>query len=226
MAGFPRLADLSSELSRVCAVSAKYAVLAWRMVLSPIPLPGAELRFDPHWLGPAEADALYAALLEQVPWEVHRIRMFGREVNSPRLSSWIGDPQAHYRYSGTDFTPHRWPDALRPLRARLQDTLGEAFNSVLANRYRDGRDAMGWHSDAEPELGAEPVIASISLGATRRFALKHRDDAQLRLALELPHGSLLVMSGATQRHYRHALPRTTRAVGERINLTFRRILRG
>lgn len=196
------------------------------MVLSPIPLPDAELRLDPHWLGPVEADALLAALREQVPWEVHRIRLFGREVDSPRLSCWIGDPQAHYRYSGADFTPHPWPDALRALRERLQATLGEPFNSVLANRYRDGRDAMGWHSDAEPELGPEPVIASVSLGATRRFALKHRTDAQLRLALDLPHGSLLVMSGATQRHYRHALPRTTRPVGERINLTFRRILRG
>lgn len=196
------------------------------MVLSDIPLPGAELRFDPHWLGPLEADALLAALLAQVPWEVHRIRIFGREVDSPRLSCWIGDPEAHYRYSGTDFTPHPWPAALRPLRARLQDTLGVSFNSVLTNLYRDGNDAMGWHSDAEPELGPEPVIASISLGATRRFALKHRDDPQRRLALDLPHGSLLVMSGATQRNYRHALPRTSRAIGPRINLTFRRILRG
>lgn len=194
------------------------------MVLSPIPLPGAELRFDPHWLGPVEADALFAALQEQVAWEVHRIRLFGREVDSPRLSCWIGDAAAHYRYSGTDFVPHPWPDALRPLRARLQDVLGVPFNSVLANRYRDGRDAMGWHSDSEPELGPAPVIASISLGATRRFALKHRDHPEQRLALDLPHGSLLVMSGATQRHYRHALPRTTRPLGERINLTFRDIL--
>lgn len=194
------------------------------MVLSHVPLQDADLRFDPHWLGPVEADALLAALQAQVPWGVHRIRIFGREVDSPRLSCWIGDPQARYRYSGTDFVPHPWPGALQPIRERLQDTLGTLFNSVLANLYRDGRDAMGWHSDAEPELGPAPVIASISLGATRRFVLKHRHAPERTLALELPHGSLLVMSGSTQRHYRHALPRTAKPVGVRINLTFRRIL--
>lgn len=194
------------------------------MVLSPVPLHDADLRFDPHWLGPVEADALMASLQAQVPWGVHRIRIFGREVDSPRLSCWIGDPEARYRYSGTDFVPHPWPGSLQPLRERVQDVLDAPFNSVLANLYRDGRDAMGWHSDAEPELGPTPVIASVSLGATRRFVLKHRREPERTLALELPHGSLLVMSGSTQRHYRHALPRTAKPVGVRINLTFRRIL--
>lgn len=194
------------------------------MVLDVIPLPDAQLQFDPHWLGPLEADALLDGLRRDAPCETHRIRIFGREVDSPRLSCWIGDPDARYRYSGTLFEPHPWPDALVPVRERLERTLGVAFNSVLANLYRDGTDAMGWHSDAEPELGPAPVIASISLGATRRFALKHRDDPARKLTLELPHGSLLVMSGMTQRHYRHALPRTTRPIGPRINLTFRRIV--
>jgi alkylated DNA repair dioxygenase AlkB len=97
------------------------------------------------------------------------------------------------------------------------------FNSVLANLYRDGRDSMGWHSDDEPELGSQPAIGSLSLGATRRFVLKHRNDPSRKLVLELPHGSLLVMRGATQANYRHALPRTSRPVGPRINLTFRQI---
>lgn len=194
------------------------------MFLSPLPLEGAELRFDPHWLGPAQADALFTAVLDQVAWEVHRIRLFGREVDSPRLSCWIGDPGTGYLYSGVRFEPHPWPASLLPVRERLRADLGMDFNSVLANRYRDGRDAMGWHSDSEPELGPAPVIASLSLGATRRFALKHRQLPQQRLALDLPHGSLLVMSGGTQHNYRHALPRTARTVGERINLTFRQIL--
>ena len=103
----------------------------------------------------------------------------------------------------------------------MQREAGAPFNSVLANLYRDGRDAMGWHSDDEPELGSAPVIASVSLGATRRFVLKHRRDAARKLVLELAPGSLLVMAGDTQRNYRHALPRTARPVGERINLTFR-----
>jgi alkylated DNA repair dioxygenase AlkB len=200
-------------------------------MLEPIPLPGADLRFDPDWLPAAAADRLFAAVREEVPWEVHRIRLFGRLVDSPRLSCWIGDPGAAYRYSGVLFTPHPWTPAVAELRERVSAACGLRFDSVLANRYRSGRDAMGWHSDAEPELGPHPMIASVSLGAVRRFALKGRAPAALdaatgepaRLALELPHGSLLVMAGDTQTNYRHALPRTARPVGERINLTFRRI---
>lgn len=188
------------------------------------PLADADLCFDPAWLPPAVADALFAALLAGVAWETHRIRLFGRDVDSPRLSCWIGDPGTAYVYSRTRFEPHPWPPALAGLRERLARETGVAFNSVLANRYRDGRDAMGWHSDDEPELGAQPVIASVSLGATRRFVLKHRRDPACKFAIDLGHGSLLVMRGDTQSSYRHALPRTARPVGERINLTFRRIL--
>jgi len=195
------------------------------MSLSMLPLEDAELAFDPHWLDAEVAVALLDELRDTIPWEIHRIRLFGREHASPRQSCWIGDPGISYRYSGSLFEPRPWPPALKEIRERLVRELRIDFNSVLANRYRDGRDAMGWHSDDERELGPEPTIASLSLGATRRFVLKHRLQPERKLALELPHGSLLVMSGATQRHYRHALPRTARPVGERINLTFRRILR-
>lgn len=191
--------------------------------LQDIDLAGAELALDPTWLAPAVADALFSTLLTGIQWDVHRIRMFGRMVDSPRLSCWIGDPGVSYTYSRTRFEPHPWPMALWPIRERLRETFGIDFNSVLANRYRHGRDAMGWHSDDEPELGRRPVIASISLGATRRFALKPRSDGE-RLTLDLPHGSLLVMRGDTQTTYRHALPATARPVGERINLTFRQVL--
>jgi len=186
-------------------------------------LPGATLRFQPDWLGGDAADRLFDDLIDALPWSVHRIRLFGREVDSPRLSAWIGDADAVYRYSGTAFTPHAWTEALSGLRRRLEGALDASFNSVLANLYRNGRDAMGWHSDDEPELGPQPVIASVSLGAPRRFLLKHRQDANARAAVVLPHGSLLVMSGDTQRLYRHALPRTARPLGPRINLTFRQV---
>lgn len=195
-------------------------------MLTPLALADAELQFDPAFLSPSRAATLFDALRGDIAWETHRLRLFGREVASPRLSCWIGDPGATYVYSGTRFEPRAWPPALLALRARLSEASGEQFNSVLANLYRDGADSMGWHSDDEPELGPRPVIASLSLGATRRFVLKHRHDTGLQLALDLPAGSLLLMRGQTQSHYRHALPKTARAVGERINLTFRRILAG
>ncbi len=183
----------------------------------------ALLALHTHWLAPEDAQALQQQLTETLPWSIHRIRLFGRWVDSPRLSCWIGDPQAVYRYSGQTFAPHPWTQALAALRDRLREELGVPFNSVLANLYRDGRDAMGWHSDDEPELGAEPVIASLSLGAARRFVLRRRDDHAVKQTLVLEPGSLLVMRGACQRDWQHALPRTARPVGPRINLTFRHL---
>jgi len=189
------------------------------------PSPAADVALVHPWLPPAQVDAVFAALTADIPWETHRIRMFGKWVDSPRLSCWIGDPQATYRYSGADFAPHPWLPVLAEMRQRLQQELGVPFNSVLANRYRDGRDAMGWHSDDEPELGPEPVIASVSLGAMRRFVLRRRDDHAVKQAFLLEPGSLLVMRGRSQLEWQHALPRTARPVGERINLTFRQVMR-
>lgn len=189
-------------------------------MLRSLELPGADLRFDSAWLPRPEADAVFEALHAGLVWETHRIHLFGRQIDSPRRSVWVGDPDAHYRYSGAGFAPRPWTPVLRALGDRLETAIGTRFNSVLANLYRDGRDGMGWHSDDEPELGTQPVIASVSLGAPRRFVLKARVGDE-RLALELPPGSLLVMGGDTQRHYRHALPKTARPVGPRINLTYR-----
>lgn len=187
-------------------------------------LADGELWFAAGWLARAEADALFERLMDEVPWETHRIRMFGKAVDSPRRSCWIGDPGAAYTYSRTRFEPRPWPPVLQALRARVDAAAGVAMNSVLANLYRDGADHMGWHADDEPELGPRPVIASLSLGATRRFALRHRRDGARRAALDLTHGSLLVMAGDLQANWQHALNKTARPVGPRINLTFRRIL--
>lgn len=188
----------------------------------------AERELLPAWLPPAKADTAFEMLRDLLPWTRHRLRIFGTEVQAPRLSCWIGDPDAAYRYSGVRFQPEPWPDVLLPLRRSVSETAGVAFNSVLANLYRDGDDAMGWHSDNERELGPSPVIASLSLGATRRFVLKAKhpnaDGLTQRHAFDLAHGTLLLMRGDTQSRYRHALPRTARLVGPRINLTFRRIL--
>lgn len=189
----------------------------------PLPLPGADLALWPHWLAREEADTLFAELQATIPWEVHRIRIYGREVNSPRLSCWIGDSDATYVYSRTRFVPHPWLPALANLRSRLEQACDVRFNSVLGNLYRNGEDSMGWHSDHEPELGEHPVIASLSVGAERRFRLKPtyggtREDMRI---ITLGHGSLLRMAGDTQRLYVHDLPKTSAAVGPRINLTFR-----
>ncbi|WP_266158571.1 alpha-ketoglutarate-dependent dioxygenase AlkB family protein [Dyella silvatica] len=194
--------------------------------LQSVPLPGAELRLAAHWLSEVEADDLLDELRGSIPWETHRIRIFGREVDSPRLSCWIGDPDASYTYSRTRFEPHPWTTLLDSLRVRVEAACEARFNSVLANLYRDGRDSMGWHSDDEAELGVRPVIASLSLGATRAFRFRPRVAVAARRevrALELPHGSLLCMSGDTQKLYQHGLPKVTAAVGARINLTFRYI---
>lgn len=198
------------------------------MAFVPLPLADADVRFAPHWLAVDAADALLTALRREVPWHVHRIRIFGRDVDSPRLSCWIGDPGTGYVYSGTRFEPHPWPPALAALRPRIDAAVGMRMNSVLANRYRDGRDGMGWHADDEPELGPRPMIASLSLGAPRRFVFRRRPRRGERAStekfeLELPPGSLLLMAGDTQRYWQHALPKTARPVGERVNLTFRSV---
>ena len=187
-------------------------------------LPGADLLFYPDWLPVELANSLTKAALENIAWECHRIKIFGREVDSPRLSCWIGDAGASYVYSQTRFEPHAWLPELQIARQRLQNEFECQFNSVLANRYRNGQDSMGWHSDDEHELGKQPVIASISLGATRRFSFKAKTAGAKAAHIELPHGSLLLMRGDTQKNYRHALAKTSKPVGERINLTYRNIL--
>jgi len=187
-------------------------------------LAGADMLFHPDWLNGKAADSLFEVVREEVPWECHRIKIFGREVDSPRLSCWMGDAGASYVYSQTRFEPNSWLPELQSLRVRLQNEFQCRFNSVLANRYRNGQDSMGWHSDDEQELGTQPVIASISLGATRRFSFKAKTAGAKAVHLELPHGSLLLMRGDTQKNYRHALAKTAKPVSERINLTYRNIL--
>ena len=193
------------------------------MALSELLLPQAELLFDSTFLPAAEAGALLAQLTADVAWEQRSIRIFGQEIPQPRLTAWYGDAEARYTYSGLAWEPRPWLPALHALRQRLEAATGACFNSVLLNLYRNGRDSMGWHADDEPELGPAPAIASLSLGATRRFRLRpcRTGPAHAPFGLDLPGGSLLLMRGPTQRHWQHALPKTARPVGPRLNLTFR-----
>lgn len=160
-------------------------------------------------------------LLADIDWRQDEAWIMGRRVALPRLTAWYGD--AGYRYSGVDNPPRPWLGLLLELKGTAEALAGSPFNSVLLNLYRDGRDSMGWHSDDERSLGSDPVIASLSFGATRRFRLKHKRHPDLVIALDLPPASCLIMAGALQHHWRHALPKTAKLVEPRVNLTFRLI---
>ena len=167
-----------------------------------------------------EADRLFAELMEVTPWRQETATVMGRRLPIPRLTAWHGE--RGYVYSGIRMEPAPWNAPLLRLKGIAQKVAAQDFNSVLLNLYRNGRDSVSWHADNEPGLGREPVIASLSLGALRRFQLKHRRTKAL-VSLDLPHGSCLVMAGATQHHWLHQIPKTARLVGPRINLTFRRM---
>jgi alkylated DNA repair dioxygenase AlkB len=181
----------------------------------------ANISLFPLAFSAAEADALFRDLRESIDWRQETVRLFGRAVRIPRLSDWHGE--APYTYSGLSMKPKPWTPPLAEIKQRVEDLSGHRFNGVLLNLYRDGRDSMSWHSDDEPELGPNPAIASVSLGATRRFRLRHRIRKDDTRSLDLTGGSLLVMDGPTQHHWHHSVPKTAKTVGERINLTFRLI---
>lgn len=171
-----------------------------------------------------DGEALAARIAASSPLRAETLRIGAREVLTPRRTAWHGDPGRVYAYSGRTFEPAPWTAPLAEVRDRVEGLTGVRFDSVLVNEYRDGRDSMGWHADDEPELGPrapdDVLIASVSLGATRRFLLRHRRRAEKR-ELALGQGALLVMGGSTQRRWQHAVPKTARPVGARTNLTFR-----
>jgi alkylated DNA repair dioxygenase AlkB len=184
---------------------------------------GAWLEYLPAWIDAPEADRLLAALRDELAWEQREIVMFGRRVLQPRLIAWAGS--LGYRYSGQTLEPRAPTPTTDALMARVVEHTHVPFNHVLINRYRDGADSIGLHADDERELGLDPTVATLSLGAARRFVLKPR---RARFgpsrSLDVEHGSLLVMGGTCQRHYVHGVPRQSGAVGERISLTFRRLV--
>jgi alkylated DNA repair dioxygenase AlkB len=193
-----------------------------------ISLPGAELYYDENFLSSVKATTFFHALLEHCQWQ-RRNAPFGHRV--PRDEAYYGDPGTEYIYSRRLYTPLPWIPALLQLKAMVEDATPFAayrnsnpgqpgYNAVLCNLYRDGSDSVGWHADAEPEMG--PVIASLSLGAPRLFRLK-QTQGKLLFSKSMPHGSLLIMGGDTQRNFRHEVPKQPGITEPRINLTFRRV---
>ncbi|RMF19118.1 MAG: alpha-ketoglutarate-dependent dioxygenase AlkB [Gammaproteobacteria bacterium] len=169
-----------------------------------------------------DADEVEQALHKTLNWQSGTVRFGQIERTIPRLQAWYGDPDAFYAYSGLKLTPQPWTSRLTDLRTRAESLAGHTFNSVLCNLYRDGRDSVAWHADNEAPLGRNPVIASLSLGATRTFHLKHRQTGE-RLKLPLHHNTLLVMKGALQHHWVHAVLKEPGIQAPRINLTFRKV---
>jgi alkylated DNA repair dioxygenase AlkB len=187
----------------------------------PLDLPDADVVFYPSLFAPADADRLLNQLRDTAAWRQEFIRLYGREIALPRLTAWYGDAGTGYTYSGIDNVPAPWTPALLEVKRAVEPVSGVTFNSVLLNRYRTGQDSVAWHSDDEPEFGANPVIASVSFGGPRTFHFRHKRQRGLTAFVELTHGSLLVMRGPTQHHWVHRVPKTTQDVPERINVTFR-----
>jgi alkylated DNA repair dioxygenase AlkB len=184
------------------------------------PLSSAE--YFPDFLPRSEAEALLAGLVAQLTWSRPTISFYGRTSLIPREVSWIAEDGLTYGYSGISTNPQRWPTILSPIRKQVEERSRTVFNSVLVNRYRDGNDTVGWHSDNERELGSCPVIASLSLGATRRFCFRNRVTKKT-VDVNLESGSLVIMSGRCQLDWEHRIPRDKSVLGERLNLTFRTV---
>ena len=175
-----------------------------------------------HFFDKKTSDRLFTELLNDINWQQEKIKIFGKEVNLPRLTAWYGDPGKSYTYSGITMHPDPWSQNLFSIKKTVEEKVNINFNSVLANLYRNGQDYVSWHSDDEKELGENPTIASVSFGATRRFLLRHRSNKNLETVdLSLGHGSLLIMKGSIQHYWKHQVPKTAKVKTERINLTFR-----
>ena len=179
----------------------------------------AVFRWLPGWIEPGEAGRLFEALLVEIPWEDHAVTIAGRKVPVPRRVAYYGP--FPYAYSGIVHPARVLPPVIAALRARIEDVTARPFNTVLMNLYRTGSDSVSWHSDDDYPHGGHPAVASLSLGDTRRFRIAHKRRAGERYAIDLTAGGLLLMDGSSQLDYRHALPKSAKAVGARINLTFR-----
>lgn len=173
-------------------------------------------------LGGAEADHLRDVLLAKLDWRSDEVVLYGRRITTARKVAWYGDAPYAYSYTGTTKTALPWTQELREIKALVEKATCATYNSCLANLYHTGEEGMGWHSDDEKVMGKNTSIASVSLGAERRFCFKHKQRAELGVVcLMLEHGSLLEMKGATQTHWRHRLPPTKKVKEARVNLTFR-----
>lgn len=185
-------------------------------------LPDAEVILFENLFTKEESNRLFKSLIENVKWQQDQIKFYGKLIDLPRLTAWYGVNDKPYTYSGIPMNPHPWNNDLLFIKERIEKEANVDFSSCLLNYYRNGKDSVNWHQDNEKELGQNPIIGSVSFGETRPFQLKHLDKEELdKVDIPLTHGSFLLMKGTTQHYWKHQIPKTTREIKARINLTFR-----
>ena len=189
-----------------------------------IVVPEADVKFWDRMPLREDLDYLLSCFINEIPWRIEKVKVWGKEHNQPRLTAWYGDIGREYAYSGVKLSPLPWNDTLLSIKDQIETQTALHFNSVLLNYYRDNNDCMGFHSDNERELGPKPPIASLSIGADRRLIFKNKRGIANDVTVLLQSGSLLLMKGDTQANWKHGIPRESRFCGPRVNLTFRRIL--
>lgn len=191
-------------------------------------IPDAEVYYWPGYFSKTQADKWFERLLNKIEWQQDNIKLFDRWSKIPRLHAWYGESGRETEYSGLRLKPKAWLPELLDIKQGCEQkmqahSVNVQFNSVLANWYRNGHDCVGWHSDDEPEYGEKPNIASVTLGASRDFDMRHIV-TQEKFRITLQHGSLLVMAGNTQQYWQHCIPRRATLTESRINLTFRHVV--
>lgn len=189
-----------------------------------LPLPDAVFEYYPNFFTNDEAEALFKKIHDETKWQHDEITIFGKKIAQPRLTCLFGNEGKPYSYSGITMHPNPWNPTLVYIKEKIEAIDQQHFTTVLANLYRNEKDSNGWHADNEKELGRNPTIASVSFGEVRKFQLKHNNNPDAKLTLNLSHGSLLLMKEGSQIHYKHQIPKATQSKKDRINLTFRTIL--
>ncbi|MDA0317204.1 MAG: alpha-ketoglutarate-dependent dioxygenase AlkB [Bacteroidetes bacterium] len=184
-------------------------------------LKDGEISYDKNFLSSLEASRYFKVLRNETAWQQDQIKVFGKVYDQPRLTALFANNNFPYRYSNITMYPSPFSATLLEIKEKVEQQLKKQFTTCLLNLYRHGQDSNGWHADNEKELGKNPIIASVSLGAERMFHMKHRTEKSQKIKINLTHGSLLVMSGSTQHYWLHQIPKTKKHVEERINLTFR-----
>ena len=185
------------------------------------PLKDGDISYDKNFLSSVEASRYFKILRNETAWQQDQIKVFGKVYDQPRLTALYANNNLTYSYSNITMRPTPFSATLLEIKEKIEQQLKLEFTTCLLNLYRHGQDSNGWHADNEKELGENPIIASVSLGAERMFHMKHRTDKSQKIKINLTHGSLLVMSGSTQHYWLHQIPKTKKHVEERINLTFR-----